>query len=61
MPFTAEELVAEARREVGYRRRVYPRWVDAGKIDKAKADRQLQLMEAIVAALETQAGKERLL
>jgi hypothetical protein len=36
-----------ARRELNYRRRVYPRWIAAGKLKQEDADRQIELMEAI--------------
>jgi hypothetical protein len=36
-------------RELGYRRRVYPRRVDGGTMSSAKADRELAIMEAIAA------------
>lgn len=46
-----DEQIACAERELGYRRRLYPRWVDAGRMSKEKADREITLMEEIHATL----------
>lgn len=34
-------------REIGYRKRVYPRWVADGKMQQKKADHELKAMEAV--------------
>lgn len=47
MPATREEKRAEALRELGLRRRTYPRWVEAGRLSQADADRQIALMQSI--------------
>ena len=39
-----DDCIAEAQREITLRERVYPRWVEGGKIKQAKADRQLEIM-----------------
>lgn len=39
----------ECERELAMRRRVYPRWVETGKMKKHDADRQIAIMEAIAA------------
>lgn len=44
---TAAEKMECAERELRYRRRVYGRLVERGKMTKAQADRELELMEAI--------------
>jgi hypothetical protein len=46
-PFTRAELLREALREIGQRRRVYPRLISQGKLRQADADRQIALMQAI--------------
>lgn len=51
MTFTDEELHKEAKRELAMRRRKYPQWVESGFLDRATADRQLALQEAIVTKL----------
>lgn len=44
-------MANEAEREVAYRRRVYPRWVDQGKVSADAADYHLKVMEAIARRL----------
>lgn len=48
---TLHDMIVEAEREVAFRKRVYPRQVMLRKMTQEKADRQLQLMEAIAAEL----------
>lgn len=43
--------LAEVRREIALRRRVYPRWVSQNKIRQAAADEKLALMEAVAQTL----------
>jgi hypothetical protein len=61
MTFTAQEKLEAVRRELGFRRRVYPRRVDDGAMSQALADKQIGIFEAIEADYEAQAQKERLL
>lgn len=49
MTFTAAEKREAAERELKFRRRAYPRFVADGRMNQAKADRQIALMEAIAA------------
>lgn len=58
---TATDKLREINREIGQRRRVYPRLVAAEKMTQQAADRQIAIMEAIRADYEPQANKERLL
>ena len=51
LPVTLDEMLKEIERECALRRRVYPRWVGQGKISQDKADRQIEVMEAIRAEL----------
>lgn len=39
------------RRELGYRERCYPSWVESGKIPQRKADDELAAMHAVLATL----------
>lgn len=48
---TLEEMATCAERELEMRRRVYPRWVDSGKMSPKKADEETLRMEAIVSVL----------
>ena len=52
MTVSTEGMLAAARRELDMRKRVYPRWVDAGRITQAKADHEIACMEGIVQVLE---------
>jgi hypothetical protein len=52
-PVTTSEMIAEVRRELHYRRRLYPRWVSEGKLPEKTAARRLAIMAAILADLET--------
>jgi hypothetical protein len=54
-----------ARRELDMRRRVYPRWVANGKMTQDQADREIELMAAILADYEKasaleMSGRERI-
>lgn len=48
------DKLAELRRELGYRRHVYPKLIEEGRLSQATADRQLALLEAITADYEIQ-------
>lgn len=62
-PFNAQEKLDTVRREISMRRRVYPRWVEAGRMKQDKADREIAVMESIAADYEAQvhSGKDTLL
>lgn len=44
---TLEEMQDEIKREIATRKRVYPRWIDDGKIKKDVADFRVLVLEAI--------------
>jgi len=48
---TLAEQIAEAQRELVFRRKCYPAWIKAGKLDHSTAYYQLQCMEAIIRTL----------
>ena len=48
---TIQEQLAAARREVAMRRRVYPRWVESGRMSQHTADHEMACMVAIVETL----------
>jgi hypothetical protein len=62
---SAREKWQEAKREATLRRRVYPRWVEAGRMKMHQAELQILIMDAIVedyrAEAEREEQKERLL
>jgi hypothetical protein len=47
-----EALIKCARRELAYRKRVYPRLVDQERMSQAKMDHELSCMEGIVGILD---------
>jgi hypothetical protein len=49
---TLVEQIAEVKRELGQRRSVYPRLVASGSVSRARADRQVEIMEAVLTTLE---------
>lgn len=58
---TAADMLACAEREVKMRKRVYPRWVEDGRMSEGTAAHQLACMEEIVKTLRPLAEKDRLL
>lgn len=63
--FSARDLAKAIERELGYRRRVFPRRVDDGKMKQADADLQIAMFEQIrdryMAEAEAEEAKGRLL
>ena len=55
---TLTEQLAEARRELALRRRLYPDFIKRGTLDMTTAHSQLQAMVAIVATLERLAAEQ---
>jgi hypothetical protein len=53
---SASDQLAAADRELKLRRRVYPRWVESGKMTEAKARAEIAAMAAIVDTLTTLAS-----
>ena len=45
--YTTAEKRQEALREIAMRKRVYPRWVEAGRMKQEHADHNIAVMEAI--------------
>lgn len=60
-PFTAGEKLECIRRELTYRRRVFPRRVEKKFMSQKTADHQIALMEAIEADYEALEKGERLI
>ena len=52
--FTLEEQIAEVEREIGFRERVYPRWVASRtpRLSKHAAAHHLGRMRAVLASLK---------
>ncbi|WP_176422184.1 hypothetical protein [Bradyrhizobium sp. 2S1] len=60
MTVSAADKMQCAERELKYRRRIYVRLVERGKITQALADRELELMDAIAEDYRKQVAQERL-
>jgi hypothetical protein len=52
MTITTEDMLACVKRELGQRRRVYPRLVGCGKMTQAGANREISTMQAIADKLQ---------
>jgi hypothetical protein len=52
--FSTSELVKCAQDDVAFRRYVYPRRVQEGKMTRAEADREIAMMEEIAERLKDQ-------
>lgn len=50
-PPTLSEMLSEVVREIDLRQALYPKFVSARKISKSRADRQIQVMEAVAEKL----------
>lgn len=53
-PFPLESQIACVKREIHKRESFYPRWVGEGKMSQKQADREVNLMRAVLATLERQ-------
>jgi hypothetical protein len=54
-----DEQIQEVQREIALRKRVYPRWIQEGKIQKEKADLQILTMEAVLWTLNEKAKETK--
>lgn len=61
MTITVTDKLKCAERELGFRQRVYDRLIEKGKMTKRQADREIELMVAIVNDYQAMAEAERLL
>ena len=59
--FTAEDKLTCVLRELQMRERVYPIWVEKGRMSAEKSEREMALMASIVEDYRALAEKERLL
>ncbi len=53
---TFAEQVAELKREIALRGRVFPKWVAAGKMKQTQADHRIACLEATLSYLEDSAN-----
>ena len=47
-----DDQLAEVRREIGFRERLYPGWIRDGRMSQLKADVQLRDMRAVAKTIE---------
>lgn len=59
--FTTDDMVKELDREVALRQRVYPRWVESGKMKPLEARRRIALLQAVRERLRKDLEGERLI
>jgi hypothetical protein len=55
--YSLDDMIKCAIREAGMRKRVYPTWVEQNRLTQAKADWEIECMEAIVQKLKDIAGR----
>lgn len=60
-PIDIFDQVECVEREIAMRKRVYPRWVQNGKMSPQKAARETATMEAVLRTLQREKDKGRLL
>lgn len=58
MTKTTKELVSAVGRELGMRKRAYPKWVAEGRMTQIEADHQLACMDQLYAMLKAREAKE---
>jgi len=56
---TITEQIKGVRREIDYRKRLYPRWVADGKMTQLEANYQIELMEYVLNTLQAVLNFER--
>jgi len=56
--FSAKELLAAVERELGFRRRVFPRRVEQGQMSPEAARKQIAMFEAILEDYRVKAAAE---
>jgi hypothetical protein len=56
--FNLNEQIACVAREVRMREMLYPKWVQAGRMAQATADRQLGCMKAVLGTLAAMIGRK---
>jgi hypothetical protein len=57
MTITLDQQIASVRREIGMRERVYPVWVNKGKMKPENASYEIDAMKAVLATLTEIAAK----
>ncbi len=55
---TVDEEIDEIKRELATRRRVYPNWIETGKIERRTADYRMLVLEKVLIRLNDAARAE---
>lgn len=55
---TFADMIDEVRRELSYRKFVYPRLVQDRKMNPREADRRIEVMQGVLAFLQGEASRE---
>lgn len=55
---TIDEQIAEVKREIAMRNKVYPKWIESGSLTKPKADFQILVMETVLISLQEMARQK---
>jgi hypothetical protein len=56
--FTLEEEIEELQRELAIREKVYPRWIQEGKIKRDQAEKKKGLLKSTIARLDRELKKK---
>lgn len=48
LPISHDDMVGCVRREIAMRRKVYPRWVEIGRLSRDQADREIAIMTSVL-------------
>lgn len=59
MNITLERQIKCVNREIGFRKRCYPRWVEMGRMKREDADREIMEMESVKRTLEALTDQAR--
>jgi hypothetical protein len=52
LPISTQDMINELERELVLRHRVYPMWISNKRLSQAKADRQCEIIQAIIDKLK---------
>ncbi len=55
---TIDEQINEVKREIAMRQKLYPKWIEAGSLEKTKADFQILAMAAVLISLQAVAREK---
>lgn len=56
--FSTEDIIKEVQREINMRKRVFPTWVLQGKMKQYVSDKQMKILEEIIADYEEKEKQE---